>query len=75
MVKDSFCFRISKNIFLFFIFLFFVFFYSVFPITGETIPEIPKIGEKAPFFESGEFNSKNLLEKKNLIIVFYRGHF
>ena len=51
-------------------------FFSVISLTAAQInPEIPKVGEKAPYFEFGNFSSKEIVEKKNLIIVFYRGHF
>ena len=51
-------------------------FFSVISLTAAQInPEIPKVGEKAPFFEFENFSSKKIVEKKNLIIVFYRGHF
>ncbi len=32
-------------------------------------------GEKAPLFEIQGFNSQKLGGKKNLLLVFYRGHF
>ena len=75
MVRNNFTFGISKNFFWFLIFFFSIFLYSIFPITAQTVTEIPKVGDKAPFFEYGKFSSKNLLGKKNLIMVFYRGHF
>ena len=51
-------------------------FFSVISLTAAQInPEIPKVGEKAPYFEFENFSSKKIVEKKNLIIVFYRGHF
>jgi hypothetical protein len=34
-----------------------------------------KEGEKAPLFEIQGFRSDSLIGKKNLLLVFYRGHF
>ena len=34
-----------------------------------------RVGEKAPQFEIQGFNSQKLEGKKNLLLVFYRGHF
>lgn len=35
----------------------------------------PREGEKAPLFRIQGFDSASLLGKKNLLLVFYRGHF
>ncbi len=34
-----------------------------------------RVGEKAPQFEIQGFNSQELMGKKNILLVFYRGHF
>ena len=34
-----------------------------------------KVGDKAPQFEIQGFNSEELIGKKNILLVFYRGHF
>ncbi len=33
------------------------------------------VGEKAPQFDIQGFNSQELMGKKNILLVFYRGHF
>ena len=35
----------------------------------------PREGEKAPLFDIQGFDSRSLIGKKNLLLVFYRGHF
>ena len=75
MFMSVFCFRIFIKYFLFHT-SFITILFSVISLTAAQInPEIPKVGEKAPFFEFENFSSKKIVEKKNLIIVFYRGHF
>ena len=34
-----------------------------------------RVGDKAPQFEIQGFNSQKLAGKKNILLVFYRGHF
>jgi hypothetical protein len=34
-----------------------------------------RVGEKAPQFDIQGFNSQELMGKKNILLVFYRGHF
>lgn len=34
-----------------------------------------RVGDKAPQFEIQGFNSQDLIGKKNVLLVFYRGHF
>jgi len=43
------------------------------PARGADGP--PRQGEKAPFFDIQGFDSRSLIGKKNLLLVFYRGHF
>ncbi len=75
MFMSVFCFRIFIKYFLFHT-SFITILFSVISLTAAQInPEIPKVGEKAPYFEFENFSSKKIVEKKNLIIVFYRGHF
>lgn len=60
--------------FLYAICLLTVFFSSVFLHAEQKNSKIPKVGDRI-FFEIGDFSSKKYLGKKNLVIVFYRGHF
>ena len=41
---------------------------------GEAV-RLPKEGEKAPLFEIQGFKSESLIGKKNLLLIFYQGHF
>ena len=43
------------------------------PAEGPVHP--PREGEKAPLFEIQGFDSRALIGEKNLLLVFYQGHF
>ena len=50
--------------------------FSVFALTPPNASAAAvRVGEKAPQFEIQGFNSQKLAGDKNLLLVFYRGHF
>lgn len=53
----------------------FVFFGGLFGPAAVSAGPAVRVGEKAPQFEIQGFNSQKLVGKKNLLLVFYRGHF
>ncbi len=53
----------------------FVFFGGLLGPSAVSAGPAVRVGEKAPQFEIQGFNSQKLEGKKNLLLVFYRGHF
>ena len=51
-----------------------VFFSSIFLHAEQKNSRTPKVGDRISF-QVGDFNSKKYLGEKNLVIIFYRGHF
>lgn len=56
-------------------FILFIFLAGWLPSAVFSAPGPARVGGKAPQFAIQGFNSQELMGKKNILLVFYRGHF